>query len=212
MRRESGDHLLVNRVSYNFRKPERGEIIVFETKTIDGIEPDLFYIKRLTGLSSETLSLGNDRHLIVKNSTWPEGQRLDASHHPFEYVYSFDVGDNVQPARDSHFSGHTNQKAFNEYLQQERERIANDKGVHPSQIALTYGRIISPLYMDQSSNFEVPPNRYVAMGDNTVSSKDSRDWGSLPAENIFGKASFIYWPFLGQKSRTRPYRFGWAFQ
>ena len=212
MRRESGDHLLVNRVTYNFRKPERGEIIVFETKTINGINQDLFYIKRLMGLPTETLSLGDDRHLIVKNKTWPEGRRLDASHHPFEYVYSFDVGDNVQPPRDSHFSGHTNQKAFNEYLQQEREQIANERGVQPSQIALTYSSIISPLYMDESSEFEVPPNRYVAMGDNTVSSKDSRDWGSLPAENIFGKASFIYWPFFGQNNRTRPNRFGWAFQ
>ena len=50
MRRESGDHLLVDRLTYNFRKPNRGEIIVFETKTIDGIDQDLFYIKRLVGL------------------------------------------------------------------------------------------------------------------------------------------------------------------
>jgi signal peptidase I len=66
--------------------------------------------------------------------------------------------------------------------------------------------------MDGSHEFQIPQNRYLALGDNTVSSKDSRDWGSLPAKNIFGKASFIYWPFLGQKHRTRPNRFGWAFQ
>jgi signal peptidase I len=212
MRRESGDHLLVNRVTFNLRRPKRGEIIVFETKTIDGIKQDLFYIKRLTGMPGDTLAIGDDRHLIVKNDTWPEGERLDASHHPFEYVYSFDVGDQARLARDSQFSGHANQKAFNEYLHQKRERIAILKGVHPSQIGLRYQSIISPLYMDESAEFQVPPNRYVAMGDNTVSSKDSRDWGSLPAQNIFGKASFIYWPFLGQNSRIRPNRFGWAFQ
>ena len=27
----AGDHLFVDRLTYNFRKPERGEIIVFET-------------------------------------------------------------------------------------------------------------------------------------------------------------------------------------
>ena len=30
----AGDHLFVDRVTYNFRPPERGEIIVFETKGI----------------------------------------------------------------------------------------------------------------------------------------------------------------------------------
>ena len=33
----SGDHLFVDRVFYNFRRPERGEIIVFETKGIEEI-------------------------------------------------------------------------------------------------------------------------------------------------------------------------------
>ena len=42
MRRESGDHLLVDRLIYNFRKPNRGEIIDIETKTIDGINQYLF--------------------------------------------------------------------------------------------------------------------------------------------------------------------------
>ena len=37
MKRESGDHLLVNRFVYNFRKPKRGEIIVFETKNIKSL-------------------------------------------------------------------------------------------------------------------------------------------------------------------------------
>ena len=30
----AGDHLFVDRLTYNFRKPTRGEIIVFETKGI----------------------------------------------------------------------------------------------------------------------------------------------------------------------------------
>ncbi len=45
VRREAGDHLLVNRFTYNFRKPKRGEIIVFETKNIPDMDNDkLFYI------------------------------------------------------------------------------------------------------------------------------------------------------------------------
>ena len=205
MRRESGDHLLVDRLTYNFRKPNRGEIIVFETKTIDGIDQDLFYIKRLVGLPGETLRIGDDRHLVIN------GDPLDPTDHPFELVYSFDLGKEAEPARDSHFSGHVNQKAYEEYLENQRNALAELNGINPDRIFFSRGTI-SQNFMDGTQEFVVPANRYMAMGDNTVSSKDSRDWGSLPGKNIFGKAAFIYWPFLGQEARNRSNRFGWAFQ
>ena len=185
MRRESGDHLLIDRLTYNFRKPDRGEIIVFETKNIKTLKQDLFYIKRLVGLPNEKIQIGDDRHLIIND------ERLDASDHPFELVYSFDVAEEIAPPQDSRFSGHVNQKVYQQF-----------DGVH----------YISPNFIDASHEFKVPPNRYLALGDNTVNSMDSRGWGSLPAKNIFGKASFIYWPFFGQTARIRPNRFGWAFQ
>ena len=185
MRRESGDHLLIDRLTYNFRKPDRGEIIVFETKNIKDLKQDLFYIKRLAGLPNEKIQIGDDRHLIINN------ERLDASDHPFELVYSFDVTDEISPPQDSQFSGHVNQKVYQQFYG---------------------GNYISPNFIDGSHEFKVPSNRYLALGDNTVNSMDSRGWGSLPGKNIFGKASFIYWPFFGQTARTRPNRFGWAFQ
>src|SRR5262249_4827649 len=63
----SGDHLFIDRVSYNFLPPGRGDIVVFETEGIPeemrdrwGIPKDQFYIKRLVGLGGETLSLKQD--------------------------------------------------------------------------------------------------------------------------------------------------------
>ncbi len=213
MRRESGDHLLVSRFYYNFIKPNRGDIIVFETRGIKGIaDQDLFYIKRLVGMPEDTLAIGNDRHLIVKNRAWPAGRRIDSSDHPFEFVYSFDVFKEPNLAKDSEYSGHANQKVFNQYMQEEKIRIAKENGIKPDAIYINNSGTISPLYMDEGQEFYIPPNQYAAFGDNTVSSKDSREWGSLPAKNIFGKASFIYWPFFGQNGRIRPNRFGWAFQ
>ncbi len=100
-RETSGDHLFVDRISYNFRHPKRGEIIVFETHGIGnqyGMLPqDQFYIKRMVALGGERVQLGTDRHLII------DGKRLDKSTPHFENVYSFDPN---QPPRESHYSGH----------------------------------------------------------------------------------------------------------
>lgn len=36
---------------------------------------------------------------------------------------------------------------------------------------------------------------YWALGDNSASSSDSRNWGVVPEENIVGRAAFVYYPF-----------------
>lgn len=54
-----GDHVLVNKVAYNFRRPRRGDIIVFDTRDIrhPDIRRDTFYIKRLVGLPNERIAI-----------------------------------------------------------------------------------------------------------------------------------------------------------
>ncbi|MGB9601545.1 MAG: signal peptidase I [Limisphaerales bacterium] len=94
---KSGDHLFVDRMTFNFRHPKRGEIIVFETRGIQGIPQDQFYIKRLIALGGEKVRIGNDQHVYIN------GQRLDASTPRFENVYTF--GD--QPVEGGYF-GHVN--------------------------------------------------------------------------------------------------------
>jgi signal peptidase I len=93
----TGDHLFVDRFTYNFRPPNRGDIVVFKTKGIDGISQDQFYIKRLIGLPGETVSIGDDRHARIN------GVPLDDRTPNFDNVYGFNP--NVPP-RESHYSGH----------------------------------------------------------------------------------------------------------
>jgi|YelNatPaOPRAMG01_1025707.scaffolds.fasta_scaffold06540_2 signal peptidase I len=93
----SGDHLFVNRLVYNFRHPRRGEIVIFETTGISGIQQNTFYIKRLVAFGGEHVRIGNDRHIIIND------KRLDASVPNFENIYSFSG-----PPAESQYSGHVN--------------------------------------------------------------------------------------------------------
>jgi len=160
----AGDHLFVDRLSYNFRKPTRGEIVVFATVGTQIKEQDQFYIKRLTVLPGEHVQIGDDRHMIIN------GRRIDASTPHFENVYGFDP---KQPPRENQFSGHVN------------GAIAQQFNLYPN---------LAPLFPDAQTVFTNGPDSYMVFGDNTCNSSDSRTWGTFPAQNIIGKSFFVYWP------------------
>ena len=48
---------------------------------------------------------------------------------------------------------------------------------------------------DEFGPFRVPPGNYFGMGDNRDNSLDSRFWGPIPRENIFGRLSLLYWSY-----------------
>ncbi len=99
---QAGDHLFVDRLTYNFRKPTRGEIVVFSTAGIEEYKrsqwrmpDDQFYIKRMVALGDENVKIGDDHHLVIN------GNRLDAKTAHFEKVY----GSNPETLREG-YSGH----------------------------------------------------------------------------------------------------------
>ena len=162
---QSGDHLFVDRVTYNFRKPMRGEIVVFQTAGITDprMPQNQFYIKRLVALGGDRLKIGNDRHLVIN------GERLDAAALHFENVYSFDP---KSPPQESQYSGHVNEA-----------------------VARQFGKLgLAPLFLDDTKVYSVDATNYMVMGDNTLNSFDSRSWGEFPAANVIGKSFFVYWP------------------
>ena len=160
----AGDHLFVDRLTFNFCKPDRGEIVVFATVGTQIEAQDQFYIKRLTVLPGERVQIGNDRHIIIN------GQRLDASTPHFENVYGFNPN---KPPRESEYSGHVN-------------------GTEAAIYGLY--RYLAPLFPDAETVYTNGPDSYMVFGDNTCNSSDSRTWGTFPAKNIIGKSFFVYWP------------------
>ena len=62
---DTGDHVFVDKFSYHFRKPTRGEVFVFTTQNIEAMgnlgppprKPSQFYIKRLAGVPGDELRI-----------------------------------------------------------------------------------------------------------------------------------------------------------
>ena len=74
---DTGDQVFVDKFSYNFVKPHRGDVFVFRTDHIFGLlgDPETgaqpFYIKRLAGLPGDTLRI--DSPLLYANGKVAEG-------------------------------------------------------------------------------------------------------------------------------------------
>jgi signal peptidase I len=73
---DTGDQVFVDKLSYNFVKPHRGDVFVFRTNHIPGIREDPqagapFYIKRLAGLPGDTLRIDPPR--LYANGKVAEG-------------------------------------------------------------------------------------------------------------------------------------------
>lgn len=135
-----GDRLVVEKISYYFSDPERGDIVVFYPPSPTqqnlsaggrfmrwlGFTREAAYIKRVVGLPGETLSV-RDGQVYINDE-------------PIKEIYT------EFPA------------------------------------------------LDETPPTQIPENHYFMMGDNRNNSKDSRAWGSMPRENVIGKAFFRFWP------------------
>lgn len=49
-------------------------------------------------------------------------------------------------------------------------------------------------FLYEGQSLVLKQNEYFVMGDNRGSSSDSREWGTVPRENIIGPTFFRYWP------------------
>ena len=83
----AGDHVFVNRVLWNFRKPRRGEVMVFNTGSIRGLPQGTHYIKRLVGLPGETIGVRPpellvDGEAVSEPATIGRIVRQEAAPHP----------------------------------------------------------------------------------------------------------------------------------
>lgn len=63
-----GDYLLVDQVTYRFRVPERGEVIVFRPPENDST----YFIKRIIGLPGETIKISGGKVIVLGSDSGGE--------------------------------------------------------------------------------------------------------------------------------------------
>lgn len=112
-----GDRLLVEKVSYRMRSPQRGEIIVFEPPPqlqAYGYSSQQAFIKRVIGLPGQRVEVMNGR-VIVDGKALEEPYILDTPEYEMSPVEVpadslFVMGDNRNDSNDSHIWGTLPQK------------------------------------------------------------------------------------------------------
>ena len=118
--RRHEDNLIVDKITYRFREPERFDIIVFPFE----YEDNTFYIKRIIGLPGETVQIDRDGNIFINGEILEEGYGKEVIQEPgraYEPITLgedeyFVLGDNRNNSSDSRdmsvgvcFSRHSNQ-------------------------------------------------------------------------------------------------------
>ncbi|MFM2243437.1 MAG: signal peptidase [Verrucomicrobiota bacterium] len=173
----SGDLVLVDRISYHFRKPKRGEVFVFDTRGIAtngdvsarmrGQTGGSHYIKRLCGVPGDGLSIEEPNLLNHGRIVQEPGIQRVAMR---EGIYASDY--DGSPRRGYHLVGPEQKARY-------REATLTEPGE------------VFELKIDKRPGM----NQYAALGDNTDNSLDSRYWGPVHEFNLVGPGWFSLWPF-----------------
>lgn len=69
----NGDNLIVDKISYRFRNPERFDIIIFPYK----YEKNTFFIKRIIGMPGETVWINNSGEIYINGVLLSENYGLE---------------------------------------------------------------------------------------------------------------------------------------
>ena len=100
------DYLVVDEITYRFRPPERGEVIVFQYPN----DPSQRYIKRIVGLPGETVEIndgkvaifeGNSGFVLDESEYLSGGQTSGSVRIALEENEYFVLGDNRRQSSDS---------------------------------------------------------------------------------------------------------------
>ena len=184
---QTGDQVLVDKVTYNFRGPDRGDVIIFKTAGIRGLEHELGpdqegsedFIKRCVGFAGEIIKVQPPYVYITAPGETQASPATGAAafQHEFTQTPAYEGG--------PPYPGYT---LIN-------WDPSSGTGNFCTGLTQDTSRLFQPYDKDNTQSYVVPDASYWAMGDNSPYSKDSRYWGGVPNQNLVGRGYFVFWPF-----------------
>lgn len=198
------DRLFGNMVIYKFKKPQREDIIVFK----EPIEDKVLYTKRLMGLPGETVQIKYDKLFV-------NGKKIsDRYYSPLgELSYNQWIipkkGDKITIIPDEDYRKFYKEKNLDVAKVQKalKENSAYVSQLLPNVKFLVNGTetgmildyihdesILKELIAGNTVERVLDEDCYLALGDNTDGSYDSRMWGFVKDNRIRGKAFVRFWP------------------
>ena len=172
-----GDHILINKFVYGSRIPFTDKIF-FPFSEIDRGDIVVF---KLSGDNATDFPMPGKGAFYVKRTVGVAGDEIDIS--------GRDVLINGRAVTQV-YSGnyeYPDQKFFSVADRYEQSLSGKNFSViyKKGNSSTTSGKMSFPLV--------VPKGRIFVMGDNRDNSYDSRFWGFVPVENVYGKAFMIHW-------------------
>ncbi len=167
-RADAGDMVIVNRMAYHFRQPRRGETFVFDTRGI-----------RTKTTTPHMQDQGGGTHYIKRLCGLP-GDSIE--------LRSPQLIINGAPAAESAIARVAKgEPPFNA----EGYEALPASSLHLGRPAYLTAGTARRLRAEGDTNLR----EYIALGDNTTNSLDSRYWGPVRQFNIIGPAALTLWPF-----------------
>lgn len=200
---EVGDRVFADMVSYKFTTPKRNSIIVFK----EPIQDKVLYTKRAMGLPGERIKIEDDvlyingektdfrrySNLGIGDKEWKIPQKNDklqiipAGNYNEAYKsVSFDIAKVQKKLK--------NNSSLIYELMPNLKFVVNGEETGPILDFIHDKDILDKLMRGETIEITLKDNYYLALGDNTDNSFDSRYWGFVKESRIRGRALVRFWP------------------
>jgi len=200
---EVGDRVFADMVSYKFTGPKRNSIIVFK----EPIENKVLYTKRAMGLPGETVKIQDGILYINGEATnFRQYSNLGIGDNEWRIPKK---GDKLEIIPAGNYNKARNYTAIDiEKIQKElKYNSASVYEFMPNLKFVVNGEetglildfihdkdVVAKLMVGETVQVTLDDDYYLALGDNTDNSFDSRYWGFVKGSRIRGRAIVRFWP------------------